>query len=68
MAGGAQVVDWTLMVTVTARSTADLPAARQELARAVKATRGIRMRPAYGAQAAVFAAGLPLGYSPLVKD
>ncbi|MFE6632407.1 SCO6880 family protein [Streptomyces rochei] len=68
MAGGSQVVDWTLMVTVTARRTADLPAARQELERAVKATRGIRMRPAYGAQAAVFAAGLPLGYNPLVKD
>lgn len=68
VAGGSQVVDWTLMVTVTARSTADLPAARQELERAVKATRGIRMRPAYGAQAAVFAAGLPLGYNPLVKD
>ncbi|MGC9478822.1 SCO6880 family protein [Streptomyces sp. WG4] len=68
VAGGAQVVDWTLMVTVTARSTADLPAARQEMTRAVKATRGIRMRPAYGAQAAVFAAGLPIGYSPLVKD
>ncbi|OKI74957.1 hypothetical protein AMK11_35250 [Streptomyces sp. CB02414] len=68
VAAGAQVVDWTLMVTVTARSTADLPAARQEMTRAVKATRGIRMRPAYGAQAAVFAAGLPIGYSPLVKD
>ncbi|MFH8410401.1 SCO6880 family protein [Streptomyces sp. NPDC018019] len=66
-ASGAQVVDWTLMVTTTARSTADLPAARQEVQRAIKATRGIRMRPAYGAQAAVFAAGLPLGYSPLVK-
>ncbi|MEU8779213.1 SCO6880 family protein [Streptomyces sp. NPDC048606] len=68
MAGGAQVVDWTLMVTVTARAAADLPAARQELERAVKAMRGIRMRPAYGAQAAVFAAGIPLGYHPLVKD
>ncbi|WP_234332219.1 SCO6880 family protein [Streptomyces sp. NRRL S-87] len=68
VAGGAQVVEWTLMVTVTARSAADLPAARQELERGVKATRGIRMRPAYGAQAAVFAAGLPLGYNPLVKD
>ncbi|MFI9311222.1 PrgI family protein [Streptomyces triculaminicus] len=66
-ASGAQVVDWTLMVTTTARSTADLPFARQELERAVKATRGIRMRPAYGAQAAVFAAGLPLGYNPLVR-
>jgi hypothetical protein len=68
VASGSQVVDWTLMVTATARSTADLPAARQELGRAVKATRGIRMRPAYGAQAAVFASQLPLGYSPLVKD
>ncbi|MFJ4007991.1 SCO6880 family protein [Streptomyces sp. NPDC090023] len=68
VAGGAQVVDWTLMVTVTARSSDELPAARQELDRAVKATRGLRMRPAYGAQAAVFAAGLPLGYNPLVKD
>ncbi|MFD8415462.1 SCO6880 family protein [Streptomyces sp. NPDC059650] len=68
VAGGAQVVDWTLMVTVTARNTADLPAARQELERAVKATRGIRMRPAFGAQSAVFAAGLPLGYNPLVKE
>ncbi|GHJ30020.1 hypothetical protein TPA0910_44530 [Streptomyces hygroscopicus subsp. sporocinereus] len=67
-AGGAQVVDWTLMVTTTARSAADLPAARQDLERAVKATKGIRMRPAYGAQGAVFAAGLPLGYNPLVKD
>jgi hypothetical protein len=67
VASGAQVVDWTLMVTVTARSAGELPAARQELERAIKATRGIRMRPAYGAQAAVFAAGLPLGYSPLVK-
>ncbi|MFF3256460.1 SCO6880 family protein [Actinacidiphila glaucinigra] len=67
-AGGAQVVDWTLMVTATARRATDLPAARQELERAVKATRGIRMRPAYGAQAAVFAAGLPLGYNPLVRD
>lgn len=67
-AGGAQVVDWTLMVTTTARSTAELPLARQEMERAVKATRGIRMRPAYGAQAAVFAAGLPLGYNPLVRD
>ncbi|MFJ2589678.1 SCO6880 family protein [Streptomyces sp. NPDC087538] len=66
-AGGAQVADWTLMVTVTARSTAELPAARQEMDRAFKSMRGIRMRPAYGAQAAVFAAGLPLGYNPLVK-
>ncbi|MFE9387083.1 SCO6880 family protein [Streptomyces sp. NPDC007025] len=66
-AGGAQVVDWTLMVTVTALRAQDLPAARQEIERAIKATRGIRMRPAYGAQAAVFAAGLPLGYTPLVK-
>ncbi|HEY9372287.1 SCO6880 family protein [Streptomyces sp.] len=66
-ASGAQVVDWTLLVTTTARSEAELPAARQELERAVKATRGIRMRPAYGAQAAVFAAGLPLGYNPLVS-
>lgn len=66
-AGGAQVVDWTLLATTTARGVADLPSARQELARAVKGTRGIRMRPAYGAQAAVFAAGLPLGYNPLVR-
>ncbi|MCX4732722.1 SCO6880 family protein [Streptomyces sp. NBC_01363] len=66
-AGGAQVADWTLMVTVTARGTAELPAARQEMDRAFKAMRGIRMRPAYGAQAAVFAASLPLGYNPLVK-
>jgi hypothetical protein len=67
VASGAQVVDWTLMVTTTARSTEDLAAARQELARAVKATRGIRMRSAFGAQAAIFAAQLPIGYSPLVK-
>ncbi|MGC5401751.1 SCO6880 family protein [Streptomyces sp. DT20] len=66
-AGGAQVVDWTLMVTVTARSAAELPAARQEVERAIKATRSIRMRPAFGAEAAVFAAGLPVGYNPLVK-
>ncbi|MYY17405.1 SCO6880 family protein [Streptomyces sp. SID4912] len=66
VAGGAQVVDWTLMVTVTARSAAELPDARQEVVRAIKATRSIRMRPAYGAEAAVFAAGLPVGYNPLV--
>ncbi|MGW0188112.1 SCO6880 family protein [Streptomyces sp. NPDC003362] len=68
VAAGAQVVDWTLMVTATARSASELPAARQELDRAVKATRGLRMRPAYGAQGAVFCAGLPLGYNPLVRD
>ncbi len=68
MAVGAQVVDWTLMVTVTAPGADELPAARQELERAFKATRGIRMRKAYGAQSAVFAAGLPLGYNPLVKE
>ncbi|MFJ8335388.1 SCO6880 family protein [Streptomyces sp. NPDC094437] len=67
VASGAQVVEWTLMVTVTARSTDQLDAARAETERAIKATRGIRMRPAYGAQAPVFAAGLPLGYNPLVK-
>ncbi|WP_331740892.1 SCO6880 family protein [Streptomyces sp. NBC_01006] len=66
-AGGAQVVDWTLMVTVTALRAADLPAARQELNRAVKATRSLRMRPAYGAEAAIFAAGIPVGYNPLVR-
>ncbi|MET8661690.1 MULTISPECIES: SCO6880 family protein [Streptomyces] len=66
-AGGAQVADWTLMVTVTARNAEELPAARQEVERAIKATRSIRMRAAYGAQAAVFAAGLPVGYNPLVK-
>ncbi|MBV6700307.1 hypothetical protein KV557_24910 [Kitasatospora aureofaciens] len=66
-ASGAQVVDWTLIVTTTARSAAELPAARQDLERAVKATRGIRMRPAFGAQAATFAASLPIGYNPLVK-
>ncbi|WP_259316393.1 SCO6880 family protein [Kitasatospora xanthocidica] len=66
-ASGAQVVEWTLRVTTTARSAAELPDARQELERAVKATKGIRMRPAYGAQASTFAAGLPIGYQPLVK-
>ncbi|MYT82490.1 hypothetical protein YW3DRAFT_06782 [Streptomyces sp. MnatMP-M77] len=66
-AGGAQVADWTLMVTVTARNAEELPAARQEVERAIKVTRSIRMRAAYGAQAAVFAAGLPVGYNPLVK-
>ncbi|SCE18674.1 hypothetical protein GA0115241_11061, partial [Streptomyces sp. DpondAA-D4] len=49
-----------------ARSAAELPDARQEVVRAIKATRSIRMRPAYGAEAAVFAAGLPVGYNPLV--
>lgn len=67
VAGGAQVVDWTLTLTVTASSAEQLPAARQEAERAVKATRGIRMRPAYGAQAAAFAVGLPVGYNPLVR-
>ncbi|MEU6059081.1 PrgI family protein [Streptomyces sp. NPDC047097] len=68
VAGGSQVVDWTLMVTVTARSAAELSAARAELDRAVKSMRSIRLRPAYGAQGAVFAAGLPIGYNPLVKS
>ncbi|MFG2913112.1 SCO6880 family protein [Kitasatospora sp. NPDC048298] len=67
VAAGAQVVDWTLSVTTTARTAADLPAALQELKLAVAGTRGIRMRPAFGAQAAVFAAGLPIGYNPLVR-
>ncbi|WP_369185362.1 SCO6880 family protein [Streptomyces sp. Y1] len=66
-ASGAQVVEWTLTVTSTARSATEFPDARQELERAVKATKGIRMRPAFGAQAATFAAGLPIGYHPLVK-
>ncbi|WP_234327057.1 SCO6880 family protein [Streptomyces sp. NRRL WC-3742] len=66
-AGGAQVVDWTLTVTTTARNSEELPLALQELKLAVSGTRGIRMRPAYGAQAAVFAAGLPIGYHPLVQ-
>ncbi|MFD3908990.1 PrgI family protein [Streptomyces californicus] len=67
VAGGSQVVTWTLMVTTTARSAAELPAAREEVNRAIARTRSIRMRPAYAAQASVFAAGLPLGYNPLVK-
>ncbi|MFJ4188523.1 SCO6880 family protein [Kitasatospora sp. NPDC089509] len=67
VAGGAQVVNWTLWVTTTARVPAELPAALQELKLAVAGTRGIRMRPAFGAQAAIFAAGLPIGYNPLVK-
>ncbi|MER7763055.1 SCO6880 family protein [Streptomyces sp. NPDC097619] len=67
VAGGAQVVDWTLMVTTSALTAVDLPGARQEVERAVKAMRSLRMRPAYGAQAAIFAAGLPVGYNPLVR-
>ncbi|MEW1926417.1 SCO6880 family protein [Streptomyces sp. NPDC088360] len=67
-ASGAQVVDWTLTVTTTAPRLDDLIAARQELTRAVKATRGIRMRPAYGAQGPAFAVGLPVGYNPLVRS
>lgn len=66
-ASGAQVVDWTLMVTATAPRVEDLPAVRQELDRVVKAMRGLRMRPAYGAQSAVFTAGLPIGYNPLMR-
>ncbi|WP_424216688.1 SCO6880 family protein (plasmid) [Streptomyces sp. BI20] len=65
-ARGAQVVDWTLIVTATADSAEALSSARQEVERAVAATRGIRLRPAFGAQAATFAAGLPLGCHPLV--
>ncbi|MCG5121549.1 SCO6880 family protein [Streptomyces sp. NEAU-PBA10] len=65
-ASGAQVVEWTLMVTGTASEPDLLPQLRQELEIAAKSMRGVRLRPAYGAQAAVFAAGLPLGYNPLV--
>ncbi|MGW6651244.1 PrgI family protein [Streptomyces rubiginosohelvolus] len=68
VADGAQVVDWTLRVTATARSAEDLPNLRQELDRAVKATRSLRFRSAFGAQASTFAAGLPIGFNPLVKD
>ncbi|MCR8945180.1 PrgI family protein [Streptomyces sp. OUCMDZ-4982] len=67
VADGAQVVNWTLMITATARSAADLRDARDEVKLAIAKTRSILMRPAYGAQSAVFAAGLPLGYNPLVK-
>ncbi|APY90951.1 hypothetical protein DCW30_22050 [Streptomyces alfalfae] len=66
-AQGAQVVDWTLTATATATRPEDLDAARQDLERAVKATRGIRLRPAYGAQGPAFATGLPVGYNPLVS-
>jgi hypothetical protein len=61
---GAGVAQWSVVVTTTVDDEADLPAAVRELEQAAKRA-GLRFRPAFGAQAAAFAAGIPCGVHPL---
>jgi hypothetical protein len=62
---GAGVAQWSITVTTTVTDEEDLPAALRELEQAAKRAGGLRFRPAYGAQAAAFVAGLPVGVHPL---
>jgi hypothetical protein len=61
---GAGVVRMTMYVTVTVEDRADLPTACAEIeGRALQSK--IRLRRAYGSQAAAFAVGLPAGVHPV---
>jgi hypothetical protein len=62
-AAGAGVVMVGVYVTVTVLDEADLPSARSFTVAAADASQ-IRVRPAWGSQSAVFAAGLPCGICP----
>jgi hypothetical protein len=59
-AQGAGVVQFSLMATATVTGGGDLDAARVAMLDAGLGSR-VLLRPAYGSQAAVFAASLPLG-------
>ncbi|MEV4437896.1 SCO6880 family protein [Streptomyces sp. NPDC049577] len=62
---GAGLVQWSVYVTTTVENPDDLPAAIREVEKAAKLSGGLRFRYAYGAQAAAFAVGLPVGINPL---
>ncbi|MCI0687611.1 MAG: hypothetical protein L0Y54_10295 [Sporichthyaceae bacterium] len=62
-AHGSGLVEFTALVTATVADPTDLPAARQEVEQAAGRSR-VRLRLAYGAQSAIFAAGLPCGIQP----
>ncbi|MGW1839631.1 SCO6880 family protein [Streptomyces sp. NPDC002067] len=63
---GAAMTQWSVYVTTTVANPDDLPAARREVERAAKLAGGMRFRPAFGAQSAAMALGLPLGINPLL--
>nr|WP_011242300.1 SCO6880 family protein [Streptomyces noursei]BAD80774.1 putative integral membrane protein [Streptomyces noursei] len=63
---GAAMTQWSIYVTTTVTDPADIPAARREVEKAAKLAGGMRFRPAYGAQSAALALGLPLGINPLL--
>jgi hypothetical protein len=62
-AHGAGLVLWTVYVTVTVADRAELAQARREIEQAAGHAR-LKLRLAYGGQAAAFAAGLPCGVYP----
>ncbi|WP_219505140.1 SCO6880 family protein [Nonomuraea ceibae] len=62
-AHGAGLVQWSLYVTTTAPSRAELAQARREVEQAAGHAR-LKLRLAYGGQAAAFAVGLPCGVYP----
>ncbi|MER6845810.1 SCO6880 family protein [Streptomyces platensis] len=63
---GHAMTQWSVYVTTTVKSVEDIPAARREVEKAAKLAGGMRFRPAYGAQSAAMALGLPLGINPLL--
>ncbi|MER7358862.1 SCO6880 family protein [Nonomuraea dietziae] len=62
-AHGAGLVQWSLYVTTTAPTRAELAQARREVEQAAGHAR-LKLRLAYGGQASAFAAGLPCGVYP----
>ncbi|BDT39695.1 MULTISPECIES: SCO6880 family protein [Streptomyces] len=65
-ATGAGMVQWSIYVTTTVDSAADLPAARREIEKAARGAGGLRFRPAFGGQSAALVVGLPVGINPLL--
>lgn len=62
-AAGAGLVQVSLYVTATVNNRAELPEARREVEQAAGHSR-LRLRPAYGGQAAAFTVGLACGVYP----
>lgn len=62
-AHGAGLVQWSLYVTATVPTRAELAQARREVEQAAGHAR-LKLRLAYGGQAAAFAVGLPCGIYP----
>ncbi|GAA2105640.1 hypothetical protein GCM10009801_81840 [Streptomyces albiaxialis] len=65
-ATGSAIVQWSVYITTTVQDRANLPAARREVEKAARSSGGMRIRPAYGGQAAGLLVGLPLGINPLL--